>query len=248
MTIVTESVNKLLWEARHKTASNARDLLANAVSLFEQGITPVSCFLAMTCIEEVGKLLVFRMAQGFRLEGFPDEAEAPRVLNEQSLRNFARNHLQKAIQAAAWSLYINAGADRRQGVHPTSQMHRASGIILLARSRRWMNLRNACLYTDLDIPSVKTTAPSDVISREHAYYFICMAFEILAEQSEAGFGIPFIETSSKHAHQFREDCLRDLRQFMERWSNSVDIDKLDFLANPEVLQVEAEQIEARAKK
>lgn len=247
MTTVTESVNKLLWEARHKTLSSAWDLLANAVRLFEQGITPLSCFLAMTCIEEVGKLIVLRMAQGLRLKGFPSEAEPPKTLNEKSLRRFTRDHLQKAVQAAACSLYINAAADRRQGVHPCSHIHRTSGIILLARSRRWMSLRNSCLYTDVDIQSAKTTSPFEVITRDHSYYMICMAFEVLSEQAEAGVGIPFIETPSKEAHQFLNDRLRDLTQFMERWSTTVDVDKVDFLANPEALRQEADAIEARGR-
>ena len=248
MTTVTESVNKLLWEARQKTATSAWDLLENAVLLFKQGIAHLSCFLAMTCIEEVGKLIVLRMAQGLRLDGFGFEVEPPKTLNEKSLRRFTRDHLKKAVRAAAGSLYINAGADRRQGIHPLSHMHRTSGIILLARSRRWMILRNSCLYSDVDISSGITTRPSEAITREHAYYMICMAFEVLAEQAEAGFGIPYIETSSRDAHQFLDDRLRDLEQFMERWSATVDIDKLDFLANPEVLRQEAEAIEAREKK
>lgn len=248
MTVIDETLKNLIQEAREKTALSATDLLATAVRLFEEGIIPVSCFLAMTTIEEVGKLIVLRMAQGVRLQGYPGDVEPPQVLDEAALRNFTRNHLQKAVQAAAWSLFINSEADRRHGVHPSSQIHRTNGVILLARSRRWMTLRNACLYTDLDIASAKATSPTDVVTREHAYYFIAMAFEILAEQAEAGIGIPFVETPSSQAHQFFSDRLEELEVFMTGWRETVDVDKLDFLAHPEVLQREAEEIEARNKK
>jgi AbiV family abortive infection protein len=280
--------------ARQKTIENAWQLLQNAVQLFEGKQYALACFLAMTTIEEIGKLFVLQFAQGDLLKIVNQSTIKPPKLDLRKLGRFLRSHLEKAIQAAAVSLYINAGADRRHGIHPISGMHRTSGVILLARSGRWMDIRNACLYTDLDLTASLASSPDDVIRREHAYYFICMAFEVLAEQSSSGFGNSFessepeitgfwqglasdlaelIEGASSHADfrelleeaiqnyplvgdnnpinksmQFWEDRLNDLSSFMKRWANTVDIDKLEFLANPEPLREEAKRCEGVQQK
>jgi len=242
------TVRKTLRLAREKTITNAWQLLETAVQLFEQEQYATACFLAMTAIEEVGKLLVLRVVQGDALESFGGQLELPPELDTKELDKFLRDHLDKALQAAAWSLYINAGADRRHGVHPVSGIVRTSGVVLLARSGRWMDIRNACLYTDVDFASNSAFSPSDFVSREHAYYFICMGFEVLAEQAESGLGFDFEGRDGTRSFQFWQDRLGDLERFMKRWSTTVDVDRLDFLANPEPLRREAEKREGKGAK
>ena len=43
--------------------------------------------------------------------------------------------------------------------------------------------------------------------------------------------------------QFRQDRLNDLDNFMKQWANTLDIDELEFLANPEPLREEAKRRE-----
>lgn len=236
---LSKAVCETLRSAREKTLTNAWHLLQTTVELFEQEQYATACFLAMTAIEEVGKLFVLLCIQ-LRppLSG----------LNTKELNKFLLDHLNKALQAAAWSLYINAGADQRHGVHPVSGMHRTSGVVLLARPGRWMDIRNACLYTDVDLTSNLAFSPSDFITRAHAYYFICMGFEVLAEQAESGLGSDREGCDVSKSIQFWQDRIGDVKKFMERWSNTVNLDCIDFLADPGPLRKEGEKRESKKAK
>jgi AbiV family abortive infection protein len=242
---VTKAIRRTLQLARKKIITNAWQLLRTAVKLFEQEQYAIACFLAMTTIEEVGKLFILQLIQGDVFKGLGIKLKPPPELNTKELNEFLRSHLDKALEAAASSLYINAGADRRHGVHPVSGIHHTSGVVLLARSGYWMNIRNSCLYTEVDFIANLTSSPNDVIIREHAYYFICMGFEVLAEQAEAGFGASLEGSDVSRSHQFWQDRLKDLERFMEQWSSTVNLDRLDFLANLELLRNEAEKCESK---
>lgn len=188
----------------------------------------------MTAIEEAGKLTILRLFAHKQLEelGFPESA----VIDPTKLMRFLRNHPEKAREAAVWSLYINAGADRRHGKHPTSGMERTSGVILLVRSGRWMTLRNACLYVDLDFEKAAATSPNETVTSAHGYYMICMAHEMIAEQAPAA-----IEESTEHWLAFETAQKAKLSQFMTNWGDTANVDDLDFLAHPEILEEEARQ-------
>lgn len=184
---LTSEVKETIRLARQKAITNSWQLLQTAIGLFENNQYAPSCFLAMTAIEEIGKLFVLQMVQGDifgELGKLGFEEDLPKELDSRKLDKFLRNHLDKAVHAAATSLFINSGADRRYGVDKNSKMIRTSGVVLLARSGHWMIVRNNCLYTDINFESKITISPSEFISREHSYYFICMGFEILAEQVE----------------------------------------------------------------
>jgi len=302
----TSAYGETVRLARKRTITNAWKLLQTAVELFEQENYPHSCFLAMTAIEEVGKLILLSLIQTVEI------LEPAAAINSKPFNKSIRDHIKKSILAAAHSLYINAGADRRHGIHPISRMHRTSGVILLARSNQWMNIRNSCLYIDVNLDSKSVFSP-DIISREYAYYFICMGFEVIAENAEAGFGSvleednfivssqnifheygeflsspqwsniyyfdgscqklrndvldrfvsELIELTKRQlstlrpvpedsnlakSHMFLKDRLGDLDIFMKRWSGTVDIDKLDFLAYPERFREKAEKCDINRNK
>jgi len=291
MKMLTKEQVSIIKLARENTINNAWYLLRTAVDLFEHKQYTLSCFLAMTAIEETGKLFVLQMIQGDLLRILYKDINRPLEPNLRELQKFLKSHLGKAIQAASVSLYINEGADRRHGIHPKSGIHRTSGIILLARSGRWMEIRNSCLYTDLDLINNLASTPEHMITPEHAYYFICMAFEVIAEQSSSGYGNSFesgnpetisfwqeladdfkqlLKEEPNHnridklfeeafenyptedgaetigrSNQFWEERLDDLKNFMERWGDTIDIDKLDFLKDPEPLRKAARLCEAR---
>ncbi len=216
---------EILQVAREKTITNAWQLLRTAVELFEQEQCAIACFLAMTAIEEAGKLFILQLAQGDVFKVLGIQSEQPPQPNTRQLNKFLRNHLEKALQAAAWSLSINAGADRRHGIHPISKLHCTSGVILLARSGRWMDIRNACLYTDINLVSNSVISPSGFITCELAYYFICMAFEVLAEQASSGFGNSF-ESSDLGTINFWQDFVADLNKLLEGEASTVNIKAL----------------------
>ena len=246
---LTPEVRETIRLARQKTIVNAWQLLQTAVGLLENNQYATACFLAMTAIEELGKLFILQLVQGDVIRGLSElgfEADLPEEFDAGKLDRFLRNHLDKAVQAAAASLHINSGADRRHGVDPQSNMTRTSGVALLARSGRWMILRNNCLYTDINFASRATISPAELISREHAYYFICMGFEVLAEQAESGLGSGLEGPNVVTSIRFWQDRIKELEGFMERWSSTVNLGQLDFLADPEPLREEADRREARA--
>lgn len=243
---LTEDVRATLRLSRRKTIVNSLDLLQTAVALYREGRYPPACLSAMTCIEEVGKLQILRFVQGDVLIGLRElgfDAPPPTAFDASVLDKFLRNHLKKAVQAAAMSLHVNAGADQRHGIDPISGIHRTSGVVLLARSGRWMDLRNGCQYTDISLRGGYSTSPCDIITRAHAYYFICMGFEVLAEHAEAGFGSALEAGSADEAVQFWKTRLRELMAFMASEQADVDLSSLDFLNNPEPLRLIAEQRE-----
>ena len=248
---LTPEIRETICLARQKTIINAWELLQTAVGLFENNQYSTACFLSMTAIEEIGKLFILQIAQGdifFGLSKLDFAENLPKELDSKKLDKFLRNHLDKAVQAAATSLCINSGADRRNGVNSKSNMIRTSGVVLLARSGRWMIVRNNCLYTDINFATKVTISPIEYVSREHSYYFICMGFEVLAEQAEAGLDSILEDQKVASSIQFWQDRLKELEGFMQQYSHTVDLDKLDFLANPEPLQEEAKKREAKASK
>jgi hypothetical protein len=72
-----------------------------------------------------------------------------------------------------------------------------------------------------------------------------MGFEILAEQAEAGLGSVGESPNVVKSIQFWQDRLRELESFIKRWSSTVNLDKLDFLANPDPLREDADNRASR---
>lgn len=136
---------------------------------------------------------------------------------------------------ANWWLNINAAADRRHEV-ALSGVCRTSGVVLLVCSGKWMEIRNACLYTDINFKNILVLSP-EKIGICHAYYFICMAYEGLAEQTESGFG------SNIEGTEAVEEWVRlgnEIVEFIE--NNYTNVDELDFINNASTYRDLAEQI------
>ena len=205
---------------------NCADLIEEGSAKFREERFPRSCFLAMTAIEEAGKLSVLRLVARAELEQL---GTSPRELDVKGLCGFLRDHPKKARQAAAWSLHINAGADRRHGNHPVSGIHRTSGLILLVRSGQWMSIRNSCLYVNLQFRPPKIEYPRAEVSKGLAFYMTCMAYEVVADQAYA------IDDASG-CFEFEKAQIAKLQEFMNIWGASSDIDALPFLAAPQQLR------------
>lgn len=252
MLAINDEIRSTIGLARRKIITNAWSLLQTALTLYNDRRYPAACLNAMTCIEEAGKLQILRMVQGDAtkvLVARDTELGPPpttTTVDVAALDDFLRDHSQKALQGAVSSLFVNAGADRRHGKDDVSGMHRTSGIALLARSGHWMSIRNACQYTDISLQRRSATSPGEAISPSYAYYFICMGFEILAEQAEAGIESGF---GSDEAIDFWNERLRDLRAFMDSDHPQVDLSTLDFLRNPAPLEKKAaERRETKSKR
>ena len=234
MRVFDSGIRSTLAKTRIKTAENARSKVDNAKSMLEDDEYTDACFLAITAIEEMGKTRTLQMVQG---DIYPD-LEIERI-DDSGLQSFLRSHDTKAVRAAASGLAANHGAVRRHGRHEEADLNLSSGILLLAKIN-WMELRNSCLYTDVNISGKNLQVPVEEITFHHAYYFICMAYEILAEESEAGFGSPIEATETdlsimdySKATDFGNDMILDLLEFSLEHQEEFEPENLEFfVADP----------------
>lgn len=225
-----EGIRDTLAETRVRIAETAFNHVTTAIGVFEHHSYAHSCFLAITAIEEMGKARTLQIVQGDVFERFE-----PVKIYDGEIRDFLQNHSTKAIRAAASGLAANHGAVRRHERHDEADLNLSSGILFLGRSGKWMNVRNACLYTDTNISGKSVYWPTDEISAHHAYYFICMALEVLAEEAEAGFGSPLEHLTSvnqvtefESATGFRRHMLELLYGFMNIYEDEFDPSNLEF--------------------
>ena len=212
----------------------------------------------MTCIEECGKLWMVRLA-----------SQKPESIDLSEFNNSLRNHTTKT-RNQAMGFFINSEADRRQGKNPKNDMLRTSGIILLVRSEKWMQWRNSCLYTDISIKKKSCMIPNDIITKSEACYFIRMAFEGLIDNAFSGyntgrelFGITSKELDkmsdseialmtkeftnlNENTNLFYNKKLVELENFIFE-NQTISLDEIDFLENPEKYQKLADELEKKSK-
>lgn len=225
-----EGIRNTLAETRVRIAETALNHVTTAIGVFESYSYAHACFLAITAIEEMGKARTLQIVQGDVFERYE-----PVKIYDGEISNFLQNHSTKAIRAAASGLVANHGAVRRHGRHEEADLNLSSGILYLGKSGKWMNVRNACIYTDTNISGKSVYWPTNEISAHHAYYFICMALEVLAEESEAGFGSPLEQftdidqvTDFESATGFRRFILELLHGFMDSYEDQFDSNNLEF--------------------
>jgi AbiV family abortive infection protein len=127
-----------------------------ARSNFEAGEFPLATFLAITLIEEAGKSRLIRRASA---GGFFD------------CKAF-RSHEEKYAHAVISTLLINARVTRIYGPEEQRFAH-------WFRDGELFQIRNRALYAEFENGVV--TVPRDVISRDDAFLFVCIAGEVLAE-------------------------------------------------------------------
>ncbi len=252
--MVRDQTKKFFVDTRRKIIENAENILNESLSLYNAGFYQRSTFLAMTCIEECGKLWMIRLA-----------SNKPESVDLSKLNMDLREHTTKTFHLAM-GFFINSEADRRQGIHSTNKMLRTGGIILLVRSRKWMEWRNSCLYTDISIKQKHCKIPADVIRKSEACYFIRMAFEGLIDNAFSGyktenelFGITSEELNemsdseialmtkeftnlNENANSFYKKKLVELEKFISENEN-VSLDEIDFLKYPEKYRRLADDIE-----
>lgn len=225
-----EGVKEALSETRLRVAETAFNHVTTAIGLFQSSAFSQACFLAITAIEEMGKARTLQMVQSATAVD-----EDPARIDAKGIERFLRKHRLKATRAAASGLSVNHGAVRRHGRHEEADLNLTSGIEFLTASEQWMDIRNACVYSDVDLHSKNVEWPAKIISGDHAYYFICMALEIIAKESDAGFGSPIEEfeadggiTDFQNSSEFEDHILVLLSDFMTRYQSEFDETALEF--------------------
>ena len=219
MTTLSPQQKETLRIAEYKARDTVRSHIDAARRLYDNGFWPQSCFLAMTAIEEIGKSLAFQLASA---------REDASVLRE------LRDHLTKALFGAVTTLILNDGARARHGRHPVTGIDRVEAIRLLGEAPgEWMSLRNGCLYVDLNPDAHAVTAPCERITREHAYLMIVVALEAYAEIHAPGFTYHHVSVDQLPDGARQQKVVAEIEDFRAREAGHMDVDRLDFLANPD---------------
>lgn len=220
-------VRETIRELRVQSLKNAHQQVNTAALLYNEGKYASACFLAMTAIEEAGKSPVLQFVD---ITTIPSQEAG---IDSDSLQAFLRQHSEKSLRAAGYALCVNNSAARRHGKHPDADILLKYGVLALARSgSQWMRIRGNCLYTDCNLPGKSVTFPKDAIDPHYAYYFTCMAYEVVAENAEAGFGSFLDGQDVERSHQFWQSVLEELTEFMQDHSDQFDASELDFFTDP----------------
>jgi len=207
--------------AEHAAFDTARSHITAAKTLYDHGMHPQACFLAMTAIEETGKALLYQC---------PDAEENMEPLSA------VRDHDMKAIFGAVAPLILNEEAKRRHGRNLVTGLDRIEAVRLLAEGGEWMPLRNACLYVDCKPDAKALQTPVETITREHAYLMLVAALEVYAHAHAPGFTYRDIPMDAELDDTKQRSVLAELQEFQERERGKVDLDRLNFISSAERVQ------------
>jgi AbiV family abortive infection protein len=124
--------------------------------MFVAGDLPLAAFLAITLIEEIGKVVILKTAMN-------GDVEAQKEF---------RNHRGKYINAVGATLAINARVTR---VYGKDEVRFAEWF----RNGKLFAIRNSALY--LELRGTSLVVPDQVINRADALLLVCIAGEVYAE-------------------------------------------------------------------
>jgi len=127
-----------------------------AREMFASGDYPFAAFLAITLIEEVGKVVILTGAVG-------GDAEA---------RKEFRNHQSKYVNAVGATLAVNMRVTR---IYKQDEARFAEWF----REEKLFQIRNSALY--LELRGANLVAPEEAINRADALLLVCIAGEVYAE-------------------------------------------------------------------
>jgi len=150
---------------------HARGLWRDAVVMFESGRFGTATFLAIACMEEVGKggIARFQVAVG-ALRSSDPEATAH---GKKRRKNPLYSHPQKHLLVAAQGALINSRLDHLLGFERIKQ------FIDDAEAGDVERLRQAALYTDHN--GAELLLPEDLVTEEAAVFHVILAGELMAE-------------------------------------------------------------------
>lgn len=211
---------------KQKLLYNCDLLLCESIELYKSDHFPRSCFLAMTAIEEAGKIITLWLNPGL-FKGPPNYSE----MSMAEIGKFFRDHSGKAA-AATLTLSKNKEADRRYGIIPSTNLPWTLGVKELVDPRRWMDLRNSCLYVDVAPGKSEAISPQEAVLRDHASYMICMGHEVVADLADAGIEM---DHNPDPWFRFKSIVLKRLQEFCKHYAESFEWSNLGLFADSETL-------------
>ncbi len=155
---------------------NAKRLVGDAVSLFENGSYPSAQFLAMSAMEEMAKLHEIR--RPFIVVRKKEDLDAALTHLDATLSE----HREKRTTAFQAAPYMKV-EDPKEWAHIVDMVSR------LVRTRGRDDLvrrRFTSLMVDAEVPAKEISDPAEAVTREDAYYFICEAHEMIADYGDKG--------------------------------------------------------------
>lgn len=196
-------------------------LLSESVGLHKIDHFPRSCFLAMTAIEEAGKLCLCLNPAPFK------ESSISSQMTQGELHKLFRDHPAKAAEATV-TLWRNAEADRRYGTIQGTNVNWTSCLKKLIEAECWMTLRNSCLYVDIAPGKGESISPQEAVCSDCASYMICMGHEIVADLADA-----WVEEETLHHVdkwlRFKSDMDQRRDDFMRHYRESFKWEQCRFL-------------------
>ena len=146
-------------------SNNAIKLSDGAIDLWQKKAYLIACFLSITALEEVGKLLFIILAKNIT------KAEICRVLTK---------HPEKQLIAVFGLLNVNDHATRYLGHNMINE------LMEMVRSKKLFKIRNNCLYCLVNENRIFAT--KDLVNKRTAKNIICACLEAIAEGGDLAYG------------------------------------------------------------
>lgn len=161
------------YERFKRVVVHAERLWDDSCGLFLQGRYPTALAIAITCLEEVGKIGVARFQLVLEANARDRGASPPQPIHVSRRKHPFYSHPQKLLLAAGAGALVNARLDRILG------LKRVVGFLDRVERGQIEPLRQSCLYSDVD--SQQLLLPYERIHKEDAEFFVVLAGELLAE-------------------------------------------------------------------
>ncbi len=205
-TLPAESAT-FIRELHRRLIRNARDLLDDAVFLFEKGSFPRAVFLALSAIEEVSKLS--RLRRPFLLLRNRQDLEA--ALSE---IDGILTELRTVRTTSLEDPRVERGQEWRHSLDPLSLLVHLRGREELAERRR------SSLEVDADPSQGLVFDPAEQVQREEAYYFIWVAFGTIGEYAEKAYHpFPLTDPYDPESFTLWRELVRGRAEFVQRYAD-----------------------------
>lgn len=161
------------YEQYMQLVAHVEQLWDGARTLHQAGLYAQSLFLAVSCLEETGKVGVARFQMILRQMHRDGDADPDVIEKVRRKRNPFYSHPQKHLLVAGAGAIVNSRLDRILG------RKRVSKFLEDARSGSVERLRQSALYADLG--ELGPVLPAKQISPEQACFYVVLAGELMAE-------------------------------------------------------------------
>lgn len=171
---------RLMLQLRQMIFANAKKLLFDAEILYKAGAFPSSTFLAISSIEETGKLYDVLVAYHKNKSG---------SLDFKKFYDRFKNHKLKHLSSFTKAVYTTLKSKDKKVSKNISKLWE------LVADNKLMMIRNNCVYTDINFQKGIISNPQNNITKEDARYFLETAYEVLLGQIDSAFGDFWIDES-----------------------------------------------------